>query len=255
MKMNAHLVKYIVSLVSMVSLCLGAASLHAQSDTGRHRDEQVAGEKIAFRRWWISAGAGMMTSGDLFKVTVNNGVAIPWLPPAGGEFRSDKYTVTFDEDLDLALSLGLRFSRHLTLRGDLSWASVAATAEARVGQTVELHPYETFTFIMAALGLEARLLATPSTPYLLIGATLVDFRADQAAELDQTQLGARIGVGYEHALGASWTIGLEIRDTIVSLDTEDYRPEAATPSYPEITYTSVTPQHLFEILVQARLSF
>ena len=253
--MNAHLVKYIVSLVSLVALCLGATSLQAQSDTGRHRAEPVASEENTFRRWWIAAGAGVMTSGDLFKVTVDNGVAIPWLPPAGGEFRSDKFTVTFDEDLDLALSLGLRFSRHLTLRGDLSWASVAATAEARVGQTVELYLYENFTFIMAALGLEMRLLATPSTPYLLIAAALVDFRADQAKELDQTQLGARIGVGYEHALGANWTIGVEIRDTIVSLDTEDYRPEAATPSYPEITYTPITPQHVFEILAQARLSF
>lgn len=252
----ARTLRWSHGLLVLAFLCLAAVPVAGQSDTGRHRDEDYeAAQQQSWQRWWFSGSVGAMASGDLFKVTVKSGVNPPWLAPIGGEFRSDKYTVTLDEDVVWALGLGLRLSRRIGLRADLSWATLPVTAEARVGGTVQLYPYEFLQVVQLAVALEARLLATPSSPYLLLGASLVRVGAEQATELDQSHIGARIGIGYEHSLGRSWSLGAEIRDTIVSLETAQHSPATPSPQYPDITFTEVTPQHFFELLLQVRLNF
>ena len=228
----------------------------AQSDTGRSQVPQPTEANAGLQpsRWWLAAGAGMATSGDLFKVSVAGGPA-RWLPPAGGSFQSDLFIVTLDEDVAVAMTVGYRLSSHVALRGDLSWSRLNATAEARAGQTVSLYPYERLSLLGLALVAEVPLIRTPSYPYLLAGGAVVLVDAENADELDQNVFGPRLGLGYLHAFDQRWGLRLEIRDTIVAIDTEDHRTEPAAGFEPDVTYTRIKPQHLFELLLQIDLGF
>ena len=228
----------------------------AQSDTGRSQAPQPAAADAGLQtpRWWLAVGAGVATSGDLFKVSVAGGPAF-WLPPAGGSFPADRFVVTLDEDVAVAATVGYRLSSYVALRGDLSWSRLNATAEARAGQTVSLYPYEQLSLLMLALVAEVPLIRTPSHPYLLAGGAVVLVDAVYAEELDQNVIGPRVGLGYLHAFDRRWGLRLEIRDTIVAIDTEDHRTEPAAGFEPDVTYTRIEPQHLFELLVQVHLGF
>ena len=241
-----------VGLIGTLAPCAG----FAQSDTGRTKAPQPtpANAGLQASRWWFTAGAGVATSGDLFKVSVAGGPAL-WLPPAGGSFPADLFVVTLDEDLAVAATVGYRLSSHIALRGDLSWSRLNATAEARAGQTVSLYPYERLGLLELALVAEVPLIRTPSHPYLLAGGAVVLVDAENADELDQNVFGPRLGVGYLHAFDQRWGLRLEIRDTIVAIDTEDHRTEPASGIEPDVTYTRIEPQHLFELLLQINLGF
>lgn len=232
------------------------AFVAAQSDTGRTPQyrETVAATQSLPSRWWFAAGAGMATSGDLFTATVAGGPAA-WLPPAGGQFNADRFIVTLDEDLAVAVAGGYRLGSRWILRADVSWARLDATAEARAGQTVTLHPYDRLGLLQLSLAAEIRLIRTRCYPYLVAGAVAVVVDAEYASELDQTVLGPRLAVGYLHAFAERWGVRLEVRDTIVSIDTENHRTEPAAGFEPAVTYERVGTQHLFELLALVHLGF
>jgi hypothetical protein len=247
-------VKRYADIVSgLLALTIGAIAVgmpptgFAQSDTGRSRPASVRGDEPDVPSWWIAAGVGVATSGDLFKVEVAGGPAT-WLPPAGGSFNSDRFIVTLDEDLAVAATVGYRLGSRWNLRGDVSWSRLNATAEARVGQSVLLYPYDRLSTLQLGLEAEVRLIRTPSYPYLLAGLVVVDIDAQYASELDQTVWGPRLGIGYQHAFDPVWSLRVEIRDTIVSIDTENHRTEPAAGFEPDLTYERVDRQHLFELL-------
>ncbi|MFH1845715.1 MAG: hypothetical protein ABIF77_21240 [bacterium] len=231
----------------MYSSFWGGSFALATSDTGRTPGEQISEEKES--RWLLSAGAGIMTSGDLFKVMIPSGSLPDWLAPAGGEFNSDEFVVTLDEDLQTALSVAYQTVGNWWLRFDFSWSQVDATAEARVGQTVELHLYERMTFLMAGLTVERPLLSTPDFPYLIAGVTMVDLNAVNAQELDQSKTALRFGVGYHHAFDSTWGGRIEIRDTFLQLDSTDHVPAARGVGLVEHEFEEYGPQSLFEITV------
>jgi hypothetical protein len=228
------------------------ATAGAQSVTGRTRAPEPGDGAAAGSGWVVCAGAGVMTSGDLFTVVIPGGSAVAWAAPGGGAFNAYEFTVTLDEDVHTGLSLARPLPGRLWLRLDLSWSQADMTAEARVSETVELHLYDRLTVLMAGLTLERELVRARHYPYVLAGAALVDVGADGTEDFDQSRLGLRLGAGFHYGIDGRWGARFEIRDTIQQLDLEDHRPQTITGSTPPLAYRELGPQHFFELSVGIR---
>jgi hypothetical protein len=247
----------LVPLILPLVLRVGPAMAQDRSEptpTGRQRAEtgrrrSIADEDTRPVRWSFAVGAGIMASGDLFKVRVPSGNDLLWQAPGGSAFNSDRFTVTLDEDLQITLVGSWQAASRLFLRGEFSWARLQATALAIVGQTGEVVPYDEISFYLTGLAAEYRLIAGRTTPYLLGGGAWVVVRSAGDAGLDQSRPGFRFGAGLHHAWGGRWALRGEIRDTLVDLDLTDYRPRAAGVAAPNIELQSLAPQHLWEIFV------
>ena len=196
-----------------------------------------------------------MTSGDLFKVEVVNRTPHQWLTPAGQLFNSEEFVVTLDEDMFVGAALSYRVTGMWWLRAVLSYSKVDATAEALVGESVELFLYDRLAFLMAGLVVERPLVATPSYPFLLAGVAWVKLTAEHASELDQDGLGIRFGAGYNHNFGGLWCLRFEIRDTVKQIDTLAHQPTTTEPIEVDTNYTEAGPQNLFEISLMVRGRF
>jgi hypothetical protein len=224
--------------------------------TGRHAPPR-AGSPAVDRSgeagaWSVAIGAGLLTSGDLFRALVPDESARIWSPPLGGAFNAHEILVTLDEDVAVSAAVGRRLGGRWRARCDLSWAEVNATAEARVGQTVELHAWERPTFLLAGLGVECQLLHTRLYPFALAGLTFTRLAAAKATALDQTRVGLRGGVGLQLDLAPEWGLRAELRDTWQQFDLAKYGDD---PAFADRTFGERGPQHLFELLLQMRALF
>jgi hypothetical protein len=239
-------------LVALVSWNSSAA----QTDTGRHADlrRHAPDTELVERDWSLAIGAGVMASGDVIKVRVNSGNDLVWRPPAGGEFSSERFTVTLDEAVQIALSGAWRPARRLWLRGDLSWARQKAAALALVGQTVEPFLYDEWDVILAGLAVEYRLTQDRTYPYALVGGVLAVVRSRHDSAVDQDRWSLRLGAGLNHDIDRRWSLRIEVRDTLVDLDLEDYRPTAAGVPNPNLSIQTSQPQQFWEIFAAIRLA-
>lgn len=217
----------------------------AGSDTGRSAAEETT--RGSSGRWSFRAGAGVMTSGDLFEVIMPSGMMPEWIAPDGETFHSDEFVVTLDEDLQTAVCVAFLLADAWWLRFDLSWSQANATAEARVGQTVELYRYDQLTFLLSGLTIERSLINTDDYVYVLAGAVLVDVSAANGEGLDQTVLGWRFGMGFHHAFDERWGARFEIRDTLQQLDMGEHTPRAIGTEVVAMEFMELGPQHLFEL--------
>jgi hypothetical protein len=221
---------------------------HAPPRAGVSADDQ-SGEAGP---WSVAIGAGLLASGDLFRASVPDGSARIWSPPLGGTFSAHEILVTLDEDLAVSAAVGRRLGGRWRVRCDLSWAEASATAEARVGQTVELRTWEKPTFLLAGLDVECQLLRARLYPYALAGVTVTHLAAAQASALDQTRVGLRGGVGLQLGFAPEWGLRAELRDTWQQFDLTDYGDD---PAFADRTFEELGPQHLFELLLQVRALF
>lgn len=233
------------ALLALVAVGTGPALAQREAVTGRWAPPPQEAVQRTTGRWSVSAGGGLLTSGDLFNVTATS--LVQGRPPYGAsEFR-----VTLDEDLLIALSAAYRARERWSVRMELGWSRVDATAEARVGQTVVLQEYDRLTFTLVGLSAEHRLLATRLYPYLCAGAALARLSAAEAEGLTQTRLGARLGAGLQVELGPAWGARAEIRDTICQFDSD--RHAGSAPGID--AYEELGPQHLFEVIVAMSVIF
>jgi len=215
------------------------------------RQYQPYEDRAGAGRWAVSFGAGMFTSGDLFRVALPEG-ADPrfWTVPGGGaRFYSTEFRVAVDQDVLATMGLAYHLSRRWLVRLDLGWSEVPTTAYARVSQVVDLVRWDRLTFTLAGLGLEARLASTRLYPYLMAGAALVKLSAAGAPALDQTRLAVRGGIGCQYSLDPSWGVRGEIRDTVRQFDMSRY---ADDPLFSGAEFTANGPQNLFEISLSIR---
>jgi hypothetical protein len=242
-------VRTILGLLVFALLSPGAG--WGQSVTGRVRDPELQAREPG--RLVFCAGAGVFTSGDLFKITARSGEASWWALPAAGRFYSAEFIVTIDDDLLVNGGVSYQLDPVWALKLDVGWTEANATVEAQVGQTVELYLYDRLTFILGALSVERALLQQSSYPFLQVGAVLVNLSAQGAAGLDQTLWGGRFGVGYHHAFDQRWGFRFEIRDTIRQLDTGAHTDLLTNPE--ESLIEQRGPQNLFEILALVRGRF
>jgi len=202
--------------------------------------------------WSVAIGAGLFTSGDLFRVVVPDGTSRVWTPPLGGDFSAHEILVTLDEDLAVSATVARRLGDRWRARCDLGWAEANATAEARVGQTVELRAWERPTFLLAGLGVECQLLHARLQPYALAGMTVTRLSAVRAVALDQTRIGLRGGVGLQLGFAPEWGVRAELRDTWQQFDMTEYGDD---PAFEGRLFEERGPQHLFELLLQLRAAF
>jgi hypothetical protein len=242
----------IATLATAVTL-LVASPLSAQVATGRQRpapppeaadqDLRIAPE----RRWFFMTGAGVMTGGDLLRITLDGTVGFD--PPGGPAFESRDFTLTMDEGVDLAVAIGYRLHERWWLRANLSTAQVDLTALAQVGQGSGVYRWDQLNVVATGLDTEFRLIRDDSYPYLVGGAMALLVNGVEDDGYDQTALGIRFGGGYQQALWPDWGLRLEIRNNLASLDFADYRPPVTGPTYPNLTVETKSPQHFWEILL------
>ena len=234
------------------------ASPPARPSTGRHApppppETQAPGARVfgaETSRWSIALGPGLATSGDLFRVVVPSQQVRTWSPPAGADFNAYEFLVTLDQDLAFGGTVSYRLTPRWLARVDLSWARLNATAEARVGQGVELHSWAQPAFLLAAAELECQLLHARAYPYALVGAAWTRLSAAEAPALEQSRLGLRAGVGFHYAFSPQWGVRAELRDTRQQFDLHAYGRAAEFGGQP---FEQRGPQNLFEALVQVRV--
>jgi len=244
------------SVIVLLIICAFVAPASAQTSTGRHRSSatvQAADDSTAAepeRTWTLLVGAGLLTSGDLFRVRTTGNSGIPWDPPAGGSFVSSDFTVTLDESIALSASLGRRLADRLWGRLDFSLGQVPMAAIARVGESAAVYRWDELTLHQFALAVEYGLSPEASHPYLLGGVSGVIARGESSDDYDQERVGVRFGAGFRQRLARDWGLRVEIRDSVVALDFADYRPPVVDEAvYPNLTIEEMGPQHLWEILL------
>lgn len=241
--------------------CLLAAQLPAQTSTGRHRRtesvEPAAPDTDPSRpsNWYVMPGAGMMTSGDLIRITTAGASGIPWDPPGGAPFTSSDFVLTLDESVDLAVTLGRRLADRFWLRFDFSAAQLPITALARVGESASVYRWDELSVLLLGLSVEYRLMEAPSFLYLLGGSGVTSVSGNSSDDYDQSLVNLRLGGGYHLNLGQGWGLRLEIRDTLQSLDLTGYQPPVEGDRYPDMQVEELGPQHFVEIILGLNGSF
>jgi hypothetical protein len=232
-------------LLFVTVLFATATTVHAQSDTGRHRPASATQEVSApgsGSAWHISVNLGLASAGDLFRARA--GGSIPWDPEGGASFGSPEFVVTLDEGFAYGVSILRDLGPWLRARADAVFTQLPMTAEARVGETVRLYEYDDIAVAVFGLGLEVRLTRAPSHPYLMAGAGVTTAGGARTDAYDQTVLAARFGAGYQQVLATSLALRFEICNTLQSIDFEGYRPPTSLAVYPNVTVENLGPQNI-----------
>jgi opacity protein-like surface antigen len=233
----------------------------AQTSTGRHRaesEEEATEQEVASpssSRFWIGAGAGLATSGNLLRIRTAGESGIPWNPAGGASFVSENVLLTMDESVALAASFGGRLSDPLWYRLDGSLSTIDLAAEARVGEVAESFLWDRLGFVIVTAALEYRLTSADSFPYLFGGAGLMMVSGDEDDQFDQTRPTWRLGAGYQQRLTPDWSLRAEVRDAVASLDVDDYVPPVVGNQLPDYRIEEKGPQHVFELLLTLNGSF
>jgi len=246
------------ALLMAVAMLLLVACAMAQTSTGRHRterppaatDQENQGDGGADGwTYFVSAGAGLATGGDVARIRTADVSGILWDPAGGTSFASHNILLTLDENLGLAVGMGRRLSRAFWLRVDGSASTLDLAAEARVGEGMEVYLWDRLSVAMATAALEYRLTDQPSFPYLVAGAGLMVVSGESDDQFDQTRPTVRLGAGYEQRFMAPWSFRVEIRDSITDLDLEDYVPPVEGNLVPDYSLENKGPTHVFELLL------
>ncbi len=245
--------------VLLVMVLLATATVAgAQSDTGRHRPAPAPTPAEAARpgagsAWHVSLNFGLASAGDLFRARA--GGSIPWEPEGGTPFGSADFVVTLDEGLLIGAAISRDVGPWLRVRADAAFTELPMTAEARVGETVRLYEYDDLTVSAFTVALEARLIRTPSHPYLMAGVGATMAGGAQTDAYDQTVFAGRFGAGYVQMFAKSLALRFEISNTMQSLDFEDYRPPTSLPIYPALEIENLGPQNILGLTVGLQADF
>lgn len=239
-------------VISCLVACLAADAV-AQSSSGRHRApvQEAVAEPAATPsgwHWFVSTGAGMATSGDVLRIRTQGPSGIQWAPPGGQQFASSDVRLTLDEGFALAVGGGKRLSSQFWARIDVSASVVDLAAEARIGEAMADYRWDSFNLLTATIGLEYRLTDLDSFPYLTGSVGVVSVSDDGDGQFDQTRPAFRFGAGYQQALVGTWSLRVEGRDAVATLDLADYVPPVAGNLTPNYELEELNPLHVVELL-------
>ncbi|MBD3221186.1 hypothetical protein GF314_08060 [bacterium] len=247
--------------VGIVVLALACTQASGQTSTGRHRVErdetEEREEELAPQdaRYFVAAGAGLATSGDLLRIRTAGTSGIRWDPGGTEPFASENVLLTLDEDIALAAAFGGRLLPALWYRLDASAAVINLAAEARIGEGAETRLWDTLSLVHASLALEYRLVSLASFPYVFAGAGVMSVSADRDEQFDQTQLAWRLGGGYQLTLHPQWALRAEVRDAVAGLEVEDYVPPVIGNQLPDYEIEDKGPTHAFEMVLMLTGAF
>jgi len=238
------------ALAVLAGLLAGSAASAqdtTRSPTGRHRPppapevRRAAAPEAPGGRWFVTLGAGALDGGDLLRVETLDGLPVTWSAANGGGFRTERFKATLDPGPAVALGLGCRLGRRLSVRGDVAWTKADVAAEAALGAVGAVYTFDRFGVLSAGLSLEARLVQGAGFyPYLSLGASLVHLAPDAAKDLTQTRLGGRAAFGFGQRLDDMVALRLEAFAARTGFSVGSWRPVAETAVQPDIALSSAS---------------
>lgn len=248
--------------LALVLLAPVTSSAQSRSDTGRHKpapaavteDDTSSTAKVrksdpVVHRWHLGASGGVQGGSDLFRVEVINGPPVFWDPETGGGFQSPRFTASLDRNFSFGMFLARDLDSVWSVKVDMGYSRMDVAAEALVGQVGAVFLFDRFDVLNLGLGLEARLAKAASYPFVnasILVSYLGPIRAD---DLEQTNLGGRLGLGYYHSFHEVWGLRAEARLSGTGFSVGDYVPQSILPNQPEVKYDPQDHLIFFEFLI------
>jgi len=233
-----------------------------RSETGRHRLPSAVGVSpndssrvvAANSRsgWFVGLGAGLTGGGDLWRVATANDVSIPW--ESAVPFTSSRFNATLSNNFGAGIMVGRQLGDMWSLRLDLNSARMDVTAEAPQGQQAGVFGYDRLTMTILGLTGEVKLARVPSAPYASVGVIINSISAAREVELDQTQVGYRIGLGYLHALVPGVGLRAEARYSRTGFDAGSFVPQSTFPTQPEVEFVPAGDLNIFELILAVQMN-
>lgn len=257
-----------ILLVAMIGLCgmtsvVAAQDTPTRRDTGRHRPPPQPPERpdregeldrtnAGRTPWFIGLGAGVLGSGDLWRLETISGAAVPWVATA--PFSSSRFSATLSNNVSAGLFVGRRVGPWGAVRLDLSSSRMDIGAEALQGQQGSVFLYDRLTVTTVGLAAEVRLALLASYPYVSAGAVWRRLSAAREYGLDQGRLGWQLGLGYLRALNPVFSLRAEARYSRIGFEMGDFRPLTAFASQPELEIDPADTLHFFAVVLAVQLN-
>jgi hypothetical protein len=248
--------------LALALLVPATSSAQSRSDTGRHQPAppavteddtsstaKVRGSDPVTHRWHLGATGGVQGGSNLFRVEVIDGPPVFWDPETGGGFQSPRFTASLDRNFSFGMFLARDLGSVWSVRADLGYSRMDVAAEALVGQYGAVFLFDRIDVLNLGLGMEARLAKAASYPFVnasILVSYLAPLRAD---ELQQTNLGGRLGLGYYHSFHEVWGLRAEARLSGTGFSVGDYVPQSILPNQPEVIYDPEDHLIFFEFLI------
>ncbi len=249
-------------LLAVTLLVPVTASAQTRSDTGRHKPKPPAvtaddslsastGVKSGaiIRRWHIGISGGVQGGSDLFRVETIDGFPVPWDPDTGGGFQSSRFTAALDRNFSFGLYLTRDLGSVWSVRADLGYSRMDVAAEALTGQTGAVFLFDRMDVLNLGLGVEARLVRASSYPFLSASILASHLGPVRAKDLEQTNLGGRLGLGYFYSSHEVWGLRAEARMSWTGFSVGDYVPQSELPGQPILDYDTQDYLMFFEFLI------
>jgi hypothetical protein len=198
---------------------------------------------------------GVQGGSDLFRVEVINGPPVPWDPAHGGGFQSARFTTSLDRNFSLGLFVTRDLGSIWSVRMDLGYSRMDVAAEALVGQTGAVFLFDRMDVTQLGLGMVARLAQADSYPYALMSLLVSYLGPIRASDLEQSNLGGRLGLGFFHPFQEIWGLVLEATLAQTDFSVGGYVPQSSNLDQPELDYSAEDKLYFFEFKVGVQASF
>ena len=243
----------------LVLFCSGilvndSALAQDRRDTGRHKPTPVVSDpenndavkNDDIGSWIFEINGGLVGAGDLFSARNTTGDTISWVPESEGDWTSHRIRVGVENSFGMGLQVQRRMGNWYSLRAGVTYARMDLTAEAPIGESAEVFPYDQADLWLVTAGAEVRLtVQTVSYPYVTGDLVYVDLAPDRSAFLSQSNLGGRLGFGYHHQFDPVWAFNVEIGLSRSALTSVYFpTPEDANPE--DIEYENESHLSVFE---------
>jgi len=256
------------AMILLLLVVPGSVLAQSRSDTGRHKpipppvsedensskaDGDAAGGDS--RPWHLGFSGGVQGGSDLFRVEVVDGNPVPWDRFAEGGFQSSRFTASLDRNFSFGFFLNRDLGNVWSLRADLGYSRMDVAAEALIGQTGGVFLFDRMEVLNLGLGVEARLTRAVSHPFVNTSILVSHLGPGRQDALEQTNWGARLGLGYFHSLQEIWGLRIEARLTGTGFSVGDYVPQSIRADQPLLDYTTEDHLVFFEFLVGIQANF
>lgn len=251
-----------VVLVIMPSVVLGQSD-RTRSDTGRHKPAPEPAPKVEDKaewdhlanggsRWFVGMGGGFQGGGDLWHVETVTGAAVPWVSDV--PFTSERFNASLENNFGMGLFVGRQMGPQWSLLADISSTRMDVAAEALQGQQGAVFLYDRMTVTTLGLTGEVRLARLESYPFVTAGVVWNRISAAREEELDQKQLGVRLGLGYLKTVSPELSLRAEARFSRSGFDTGSFVPKSSFDNQPEVEFDSTDHLSLFEVILALQLN-
>lgn len=247
----------LIALFALLPALADPAFAQTRSPSGRHRPAAPAAPDSAVSTqaapeapsgpWRLGVGVGSVGGGDLFRAEATDQDAVRWQSLEGASFASPQFKAGLERNAGFGLTVRRALGPVLSLRADLGYSRLDVAAEALLGQSGAVLLYDRISVLRAGLGLDVRLAAAPSYPFLGLGAGAVRLQPEMAADLEQTVAGVQAVLGYHRRVGPKVGLELEARLGKTGFDVGGFQPATVPPGDRIVEVDSPSSLTFFEI--------